>query len=66
LNESRGNYLGAGMSHADITTRVPFFGEFASKEFIELGAEYTISDELALFADLGGHLEDSSTGGSKR
>ena len=54
------------MSHADITTRVPFFGEFASKEFIELGAEYTISDELALFADLGGHLEDSSTGGSKR
>jgi hypothetical protein len=51
-------YFGAGVCYTDITSRVTFFGEFTSEEFIEFGAEDTVCDELALFADLGGHLED--------
>jgi hypothetical protein len=53
-------YLCAGMSYTDITARVTFFGEFASEEFVEFGAEDTVCDKLALFADLGGHLEGYS------
>jgi hypothetical protein len=53
--------FGAGVCYTDITSRVTFFGEFTSEEFIEFGAEDTVCDELALFADLGGHLEDYIT-----
>jgi hypothetical protein len=51
-------YLGAGVGDTDITSRVTLLGEFASEEFIEFSAEYTVSYELALFADLSGHIED--------
>jgi hypothetical protein len=53
-------YLGAGVCYTDITSRVTLLGEFASEEFIEFSAEYTVSYELALFADLSGHIEDGS------
>lgn len=46
------------MGHTNITSRVTFFREFASEEFVEFGTEYTVGHELALFADLSGHLED--------
>jgi hypothetical protein len=51
-----GQYLCAGVCYADITSRVTFFGEFASKEFIEFSAEDTVCDEFALFANLSRHL----------
>jgi len=49
-------YLSAGMSNADITTRVAFLRKLTGKEFIQLGTEDTIGNELALFADLSGHF----------
>lgn len=51
-------YLGAGVGDTDITSRVTLLGEFASEEFIEFSTEYTVSYELALFANLSGHIED--------
>ena len=45
------------MSYADITARVALLREFAGEEIVQLGAEDTVSDELALLADLAGHLE---------
>jgi hypothetical protein len=50
-------YLCASVCYTDITPRVTFFGKFAGKEFAEFGAEDTVCDKFALFADLGGHLE---------
>jgi len=44
------------MSNADIATRVALFRKLTGKELVQLSAEDTISDELALFADLGSHL----------
>lgn len=49
------------MSDTDITTRVTFLGEFASKEFVEFGAENTVSDKLASFTNLSGHLEEAGS-----
>jgi hypothetical protein len=46
------------VGHTHITSGVTLLGEFASEEFVEFGAEDTVSYELALFADLSGHLED--------
>src|SRR5207245_2763329 len=43
------------MSYTDVTAGVTLLGEFTSEEFVEFRAEYTVGDELALFADLGGH-----------
>lgn len=51
-------YLSACMSDTDIAARVTFLGEFTGKEFIEFGAEDTVCDKLALFADLSGHPEE--------
>jgi hypothetical protein len=42
----------------DITSRVTLLRKFASEEFVEFSAEYTVSYELALFADLSGHIGD--------
>ena len=57
-------HLGAGMGDSDIAARVTLLGEFSGEKFIEFGAEDTVGDKLALFADLGGHLEErNATGG---
>ena len=50
-------HLSAGVCHPDITARVTLLGELASQEIVEFGLEDTVSDELALLADLAGHLE---------
>jgi hypothetical protein len=47
------------MSHTDITTRVAFFSEFTSEEFIEFSTKYTVGYELSLFTDLSGHLDEA-------
>ena len=49
-------YLRASMGYTNVTARVALFCEFAGEEFVEFGAEDTVCDKLALFADLGGHL----------
>lgn len=48
------------MSDTDITAGVTFLGEFTGKEFVEFGAENTVGNKLALFADLSGHIEEVS------
>lgn len=50
-------YLGAGMGHTNVTARVTLLCELAGEEFIEFGAEDTVCNKLAFFADLGSHLE---------
>lgn len=45
------------MGHTNIATRVPLLREFAGEEIVQLGAEDTISDKLALLADLTGHFD---------
>lgn len=45
------------MGHTDIATRVTLLGEFAGEKVIQFGAEDTVSDKLALLADLAGHFE---------
>lgn len=45
------------MGDANITARITLFGEFTSEELVKFGAEYTVCYELALFADLCGHIE---------
>ena len=50
-------HFGTGVCHTDIATRVTLLGELTGEEIIQLGEENTISDELALLADLAGHLE---------
>ena len=45
------------MGHTDIATRVALLRELTGEEVVQLGAEDTVSDELALLADLGGHLD---------
>jgi hypothetical protein len=49
-------YLSAGVGDTDVAARVTFLSELAGEKFIEFGAENTVGDELALFADLGGHF----------
>jgi len=50
-------HLSAGVGYTNITARVTLLCELAGEEFIEFGAEDTVCDKLALFADLGRHLE---------
>ena len=49
-------HLGAGMGDPDIATRVTLLGQLAGEEIVELCAEDTVGDELALLANLGGHF----------
>ena len=51
-------YFGTGVGDTNITARVTLLGEFTGEEFVKFGAEDTVCDELALFADLSRHLED--------
>jgi hypothetical protein len=44
------------MRDTDVAARIPFFGKLAGEELVQLGTENTIRDELALFADLSGHV----------
>lgn len=55
-------HLGAGVGDTDVAAGVTFLGELAGEEVVQLGAEDTVSDELALLADLAGHLEVAETG----
>jgi len=55
-------YLSASVGYTDIATRVALLSEFAGEEFIEFGTENTISYELSLFTDLGGHFGVGSEG----
>jgi len=48
--------LSAGVGDTDVAARVTFLSELASEKFIEFGAENTVGDKLALFADLRGHF----------
>ena len=45
------------MSDADFAARVTLGCKFTGEELAQLGAEDTVSDELALLADLAGHFE---------
>ena len=56
-------HLGAGMGDPDIATRVTLLGQLAGEEIVQLGAKDTVSDELALLADLAGHLESGREAG---
>lgn len=47
------------MGDPNITARVTFLRQLAGEEIVEFSTEDTISDELALFADLGGHFEEA-------
>lgn len=42
-------HLGTGVSLTDITARVTLLGELAGEKVVQLGAEDTVSDKLALF-----------------
>ena len=57
------SYFSAGVCHTDIAARVTLLGQLASEEIVELGLEDTVSDELALLADLAGHLESGREAG---
>ena len=50
-------HFGTSVCHTDIATRVTLLRELTGEEVVQLGAEDTVSDELALLADLGGHLD---------
>ena len=52
----RKTHLSAGVGDTDVAARVTLLGELAGEEVIQLGAEDTVSDELALLADLTSHL----------
>jgi hypothetical protein len=47
--------LCACVRDTDIAARVTFLRELAGEEVVQLGAEDTIGNELALFANLSGH-----------
>ncbi len=49
-------YLGTRMCDTDIATRVAFLGKLTCEKFVQLGAEDTIRNKLALLADLSGHI----------
>ena len=59
-------YLCTCVRNADVAARVALLCQLAGEKFIELGAEYTISDKLALFADLGGHYSGGAWGRGQR
>ena len=52
----RKTHLSAGVGDSDIAARVTLLGQLAGEEIVELCAEDTVGDELALLADLGGHF----------
>lgn len=54
--------LSASVGNTDVAARVTLLGELASEEVVQLGTEDTVSDELALLADLARHLEDERAG----
>lgn len=49
------------MGNPDITARVTLLGEFTGEKFVKFGAENTVCDKLALFADLSGHREEAAS-----
>ena len=49
-------HFGTGVCHTDIATRVALLRKLAGEEIVEFGAEDTVSDELALLADLARHF----------
>ena len=51
------------MGDTDVAARVALLRELAGEEIVQLGAEDTVSDELALLADLAGHLESGREAG---
>lgn len=44
------------MRNTDVATRIAFLGKLAGEKFVQLSTEDTIRDELALLADLSGHI----------
>lgn len=46
------------MCYTDIATRVALLSQFAGEELVELSTEDTVSNELSLFRDLGGHCAE--------
>ena len=50
-------HLSTSVGDADVAARVTLLRKLAGEEVVQLGAEDTVSDELALLADLGGHLD---------
>ena len=51
------------MGDTDITSRVTFLSKFTSEELVQFSTEDTVCDELALLADLAGHLESGREAG---
>ena len=49
-------HLSTSVGNTDIATRVALLRKLAGEEIIEFGAEDTVSDELALLADLARHF----------
>ena len=50
-------HLSTSVGDADVAARVTLLGELAGEEIVELGREDTVGHELALLADLAGHVE---------
>ena len=50
-------HLSTSVGDADVAARVTLLRKLAGEEIVQLGAEDTVSDELALLADLAGHVE---------
>ena len=44
------------MGDTDVAARIALLRQLAGEEVVQLGAEDTVSDELALLADLTGHF----------
>ena len=53
---AQSTHLSARVGNADIAARVALFGQLAGEEVVELGAEDTVSHELSLLGNLGGHF----------
>ena len=54
---AQSTHLSARVGNADIAARVALLGELTGEEIVQLGAENTVSNKLALLRDLAGHLE---------
>ncbi len=59
-------HLSASVGDTDVAARVALLGKLAGEEIVQLGAEDTVSDELALLADLAGHFEGGAGGNGTR
>lgn len=51
-------HLSAGVGDTNIAARVTLLRKLTGEEIVQLGAENTVSDKLALLADLAGHLDE--------